>query len=178
MATAVSLQTTAGESEEARWSADSVSRAAGTARPTRERAVAVAMRLTHDRQLSEDIVQEVLLKAWKDPSLGSAMRLRRAWLFTASNNHRPWRSGVAPSSSGGSARGKRRRRDQRGTDRWLIAGRGSLSVEHRYVISAAYYEGRSVADTARPESRKHRQVPAALRTQSLRLALQRKRTRP
>ena len=26
-----------------------------------------AMRLTHDRQLSEDVVQEVLLKAWKDP---------------------------------------------------------------------------------------------------------------
>ena len=29
-----------------------------------------AMRRTHDRQLSEDIVQEVLLRAWKDPSLG------------------------------------------------------------------------------------------------------------
>ena len=43
-----------------------------------------AMRLTRDRQLSEDIVREVLLKAWKDPSLGSATRLQRAWLFTAS----------------------------------------------------------------------------------------------
>ena len=46
-----------------------------------------AMRLTHDRQLSEDVVQEVLLKAWKDPGLvdrhpGAA----RAWLFTACRN--------------------------------------------------------------------------------------------
>jgi RNA polymerase sigma-70 factor, ECF subfamily len=33
-----------------------------------------AMRRTRDRQLSEDIVQEVLLRAWKDPSLGSAIK--------------------------------------------------------------------------------------------------------
>ena len=34
-------------------------------------------------------------------------------------------------------------------DRWLIAeALSSLSVEHRAVISAAYYEGRSVADIA------------------------------
>ena len=29
-----------------------------------------AMRLTRDRELSEDVVQEVLLKAWNDPGLG------------------------------------------------------------------------------------------------------------
>ena len=47
-----------------------------------------AMRLTRDRQLSEDIVvQEVLLKAWKDPSLGQRDEAAaRAWLFTASRN--------------------------------------------------------------------------------------------
>ena len=46
-----------------------------------------AMRLTHDRQLSEDVVQEVLLKAWKDPSLGQRDEAAaRAWLFTASRN--------------------------------------------------------------------------------------------
>ena len=32
-------------------------------------------------------------------------------------------------------------------DRWLIAeALGSLSMEHRSVINAAYYEGRSVAE--------------------------------
>ena len=57
-----------------------------------------AMRLTRDRELSEDVVQEVLLKAWKDPGLG----LRddgaaRAWLFTASRNLiiDRWRSAAA-----------------------------------------------------------------------------------
>jgi RNA polymerase sigma-70 factor, ECF subfamily len=46
-----------------------------------------AMRLTHDRQLSEDVVQDVLLKAWKDPSLGQRDEAAaRAWLFTASRN--------------------------------------------------------------------------------------------
>ena len=45
------------------------------------------MRLTQDRQLSEDVVQEVLLKAWKDPGLGQRDDgAARAWLFTASRN--------------------------------------------------------------------------------------------
>jgi RNA polymerase sigma-70 factor (ECF subfamily) len=46
-----------------------------------------AMRRTRDRQLSEDIVQDVLLRAWKDPGLGqSDQAAARAWLFTASRN--------------------------------------------------------------------------------------------
>src|SRR4030095_418822 len=54
----------------------------------------VAMRRTHHRGLSEDIVKEVLLGAWKDPSLGQRDQpAARNWLFTASRNliiHR-WR---------------------------------------------------------------------------------------
>ena len=46
-----------------------------------------ALRLTHDRQIAEDVVQEVLLKAWKDPGLGERDdSAARAWLFTASRN--------------------------------------------------------------------------------------------
>jgi RNA polymerase sigma-70 factor (ECF subfamily) len=146
-----------------------------------------AMRLTHDRQLSEDIVQEVLLKAWKDPSLGQRDEAAaRAWLFTASRNLiiDRWRSAASrheqrieepPEESVGDATSVV-------LDRWLIAeALSSLSVEHRSVISAAYYEGRSVADiSARlriPEGTVKSRLHYGLRT--LRLALQEKGvTRP
>jgi RNA polymerase sigma-70 factor (ECF subfamily) len=146
-----------------------------------------AMRLTHDRQLSEDVVQEVLLKAWKDPSLGQRDEAAaRAWLFTASRNLiiDKWRSASSrheqrieepPEESVGDATSVV-------LDRWLIAeALTSLSVEHRSVISAAYYEGRSVADiSARlriPEGTVKSRLHYGLRT--LRLALQEKGvTRP
>jgi RNA polymerase sigma-70 factor, ECF subfamily len=146
-----------------------------------------AMRLTHDRQLSEDVVQEVLLKAWKDPSLGQRDdAAARAWLFTASRNLiiDRWRSAASrheqrieepPEESVGDATSVV-------LDRWLIAeALSSLSVEHRSVISAAYYEGRSVADiSARlriPEGTVKSRLHYGLRT--LRLALQEKGvTRP
>ena len=85
-----------------------------------------AMRLTHDRQLSEDIVQEVLLKAWKDPSLGQHDQAEaRSWLFTASRNLiiDRWRSAASqheqrmedpPEESAGDATSVV-------LDRWLIA---------------------------------------------------------
>ena len=111
-----------------------------------------AMRLTRDRELSEDVVQEVLLKAWNDPGLGQRDEgAARAWLFTASRNLiiDRWRSAasrhelrteVAPDQSVGDATSVV-------LDRWLIAeALSSLSAEHRTVISAAYFEGRSVAD--------------------------------
>ena len=146
-----------------------------------------AMRLTRDRQLSEDVVQEVLLKAWKDPGLGERDDgAARAWLFTASRNLiiDRWRSAAS--------RREQRNRGADGTavgdassvvlDRWLIADAlGGLSVEHRTVISAAYFEGRSVADiSARlhiPEGTVKSRLHYGLRT--LKLILQEKGvTRP
>jgi RNA polymerase sigma-70 factor (ECF subfamily) len=67
-------------------------------------------------------------------------------------------------------------------DRWLIADAlGSLPVEQRSIINAAYYEGRSIADiSARlriPEGTVKSRLHYGLRT--LRLALQEKGvTRP
>jgi len=146
-----------------------------------------AMRLTRDRELSEDVVQEVLLKAWNDPGLGQRDDgAARAWLFTASRNLiiDRWRSAAS-------------RREQRTADpldqavgdatsvvldRWLIAeALGGLSLEHRTVISAAYFEGRSVADIATrlhiPEGTVKSRLHYGLRT--LRLILQEKGvTRP
>ena len=146
-----------------------------------------AMRRTQDCQLSEDIVQEVLLRAWKDPSLGQRdQAAARAWLFIASRNLiiDRWRSAAfryeqrmedRPEESAGDA-------TSGVLDRWLIAeALGSLSVEQRSVINAAYYEGRSIADiSARlriPEGTVKSRLHYGLRT--LRLALQEKGvTRP
>jgi RNA polymerase sigma-70 factor (ECF subfamily) len=146
-----------------------------------------AMRLTHDRELAEDVVQEVLLKAWKDPGLvGRDDAAARAWLFTASRNLiiDRWRSaasrhelktGVVPDRSEADETSKV-------LDRWLIAEAfGGLSAEHRAVISAAYYEGRSVADISSrlsiPEGTVKSRLHYGLRT--LKLILQEKGvTRP
>lgn len=146
-----------------------------------------AMRLTHDRQLSEDIVQEVLLKAWKDLSLGQHDQAEaRSWLFTASRNLiiDRWRRA--------SSRHEQRMEDPPEEsasdatsvvlDRWLIAeALASLSTKQRSVINAAYYEGRSIADiSARlrsPEGTVKSRLHYGLR--NLRLALQEKGlTRP
>ena len=67
-------------------------------------------------------------------------------------------------------------------DRWLIADAlAELSGDHRAVVSASYYEGRSVADIAArlgiPEGTVKSRLHYALRT--LRLVLQEKGvTRP
>jgi RNA polymerase sigma-70 factor, ECF subfamily len=145
-----------------------------------------AMRRTHDRELSEDIVQEVLLRAWKDPSLGQRdQAAARNWLFTASRNLiiDRWRSAASrheqrmedpPEESAGDATSVV-------LDRWLIAeALASLSMEQRSVINAAYYEGRSIADISAqlriPEGTVKSRLHYGLRT--LRLALQVKGVTP
>ena len=146
-----------------------------------------ALQELHDRQVAEDVVQEVLLRAWKDPQLGQrGEAAARAWLFTASRNLiiDRWRSAAsrhelrteeAPDQSVGDATSVV-------LDRWLIAeALSSLSVDHRAVIAAAYYEGRSVADIAArlriPEGTVKSRLHYGLRT--LKLVLQEKGvTRP
>jgi RNA polymerase sigma-70 factor (ECF subfamily) len=113
-----------------------------------------AMRFTHDRQVAEDVVQEVLLRALRDPELGKrGDAAARAWLFTTSQNliidrwpsassRHEYRTEEAPDQSEADA-------TSIVLDRWLITeAMASLSLEHRTVIAAAYSEGRSVADIA------------------------------
>lgn len=113
-----------------------------------------ALRLTHDSQAAEDVVQEVLLRAWRDPHLldhpGPGMR---AWLFTVTRRLivDRWRSAANrheaigdPSLEPGEAD-----RSAEVLDRWIVLDAlRSLSAEHRQVIAAAYYEGRGIADIA------------------------------
>ena len=140
-----------------------------------------ALRLTSDRELAEDIVQEVLLRAWKDPRLAERDEQGvRAWLFTATRNlvidrwrsahSRYERSGDVPDQSVSDA-------TSMALDRWLIADAvAGLTEAHRAVVTAAYYEGRSVADIASrlgvPEGTVKSRLHYALRT--LKLILQEK----
>jgi RNA polymerase sigma-70 factor (ECF subfamily) len=146
-----------------------------------------ALRLTHDRELAEDVVQEVLLKAWKDPGLvGRDPAAARAWLYTATRNLiiDRWRSASSRHELRSVEPPERSEADATNVvlDRWLIAEAfGSLSDEHRSVITAAYYEGRTVADIAGrlqiPEGTVKSRLHYGLRT--LRLILQEKGvTRP
>lgn len=145
-----------------------------------------ALRLTHDPQVAEDVVQEALLRAWRDPDLGTRSdAAARAWLFTVTRHLvvDRWRSAAARHEVG-PVDVEEAVEDRSGDvlDRWLIADAlVGLSREHREVITAAYYEGRSVAEIATslriPVGTVKSRLHYGLR--SLRLALQEKGvTRP
>lgn len=141
-----------------------------------------ALRLTHDPQAAEDVVQEALLRAWRDPDLvNRSDAAARAWLFTVTRHLvvDRWRSAAARHETGPVDVEGKGEADRTGEvlDRWLIADAlGVLSALHREVITAAYYEGRSVAEIARalqvPEGTVKSRLHYGLR--SLRLALQEK----
>lgn len=141
-----------------------------------------AVRLTRDPQLAEDLVQESLLRAWRDPQLGARSDAQaRAWLFTVVRNLvvDRWRSAASRHEVAGLDWVDPVTGDRTGEvlDRWLIADAlGSLSADHRRVVAAAYYEGRTVAEIAVelsiPEGTVKSRLHYGLR--SLRLALQEK----
>jgi len=146
-----------------------------------------ALRLTRDAQVAEDVVQESLLRAWRDPQLGTRTEPQhRAWLFTVVRNLviDRWRSAASRHELAGVEAPEVVEPDRATEvlDRWLIAdGLAQVSSEHRRVITAAYYEGRSVAEIAAelhvPEGTVKSRLHYGLR--SLRLALQEKGvTRP
>jgi RNA polymerase sigma-70 factor, ECF subfamily len=129
-----------------------------------------AMWRTRDRQLSEDIVQEVLLRAWKDPGLGQRdQAAARAWLFTASRNliTDRWRSAASRYEQRMEDPPEKRAGDATSLvlDRWLLAeALASLSTEQHSVINAVYDDRRYLCPA--PQPRRNRQVTAALRTQN------------
>ncbi|CCH76200.1 RNA polymerase sigma factor [Nostocoides japonicum T1-X7] len=141
-----------------------------------------AMRLTRDPQTAEDVVQEALLRAWRDPELTNRSEAAsRAWLYTVVRHLvvDRWRSAAVRHETAVDEVGERAVTDRTAEvlDRWLVTDAlGLLSRQHREVIAAAYYEGRSVADIAGrlgiPEGTVKSRLHYGLR--SLRLALQEK----
>ncbi len=107
-----------------------------------------------DRQRAEDVVQETLLRAWRDRSiLDSPSPAVRAWLFTVARNIviDQWRSRrshpetpLAELPDDGVDDGS----DQALLS-WVVADALTrLSPEHRAVLLECYYRGRPVAEAA------------------------------
>ena len=118
--------------------------------------LAYALRLTDgDRNRAEDIVQETLLRAWRNlDRLDEAAGPVRPWLFTVAQHlaidaHRARRA--RPPEVGEAALAHVPELDQveGALDRIIIADAlNSLSQEHRRVIIETYYRGRTVAEAA------------------------------
>ncbi|WP_394555177.1 sigma-70 family RNA polymerase sigma factor [Agromyces sp. MMS24-JH15] len=110
--------------------------------------------LTGDRAFADDVVQEVLLRAWRRPRLldeteGSA----RAWLFTVARNLviDDRRSARARREFPVDELPERAQADATDAafDRWLVADAiGDLTDDHRAVLRCVYFGGRSVAEAA------------------------------
>jgi RNA polymerase sigma-70 factor (ECF subfamily) len=140
------------------------------------------LRLTgHDKARAEDVVQETLLRAWRnfstlDESQGSV----RAWLFKVARNIviDEWRTKRAQSEVSVADVPEVAGDDER-TDQlllsWVVADAFTrLSPEHRAVLIECYYRGASVAEASRrigvPEGTVKSRTHYALR--ALRLALE------
>lgn len=138
------------------------------------------LHLTGDDELSHDVVQEALLRMWKNPNiLEQGVSAARAWLYKVARNvvidekrsaraRREVRSAEIP---------ERERSDptESALDSWLVADAlVQLTPDHRTVIIRAYYMGQSVAELAEeldvPQGTVRSRLHYGLR--ALRLALQ------
>ena len=140
------------------------------------------LRLTgHDRAHAEDVVQETLLRAWRnrdrlDESRGSV----RSWLFTVARNIviDEWRTSRVRSEVSVAdvpEAGEPGDRTDQLLLSWVVADAVlTLSPDHRAVLLECYYRGASVTQAARrlgiPEGTVKSRTHYALR--ALRLALQ------
>lgn len=114
-----------------------------------------ALKLTNgDRNRAEDVVQETLLRAWRNTQvLDQTRRSARAWLFTVARRIAidGWRSAAARSEVSTDTPPERPSPDEteRALQGWLVAeALGELSQAHREVLVLCFFQGYSVADAA------------------------------
>ena len=133
-----------------------------------------------DQVRAQDVVQETMLRAWRQPDVLDQVRGSvRPWLFTVARHivvdewrrHRTDRD--VPLDSGPES-GVDDRTDAV-LDSWIVGeALTRLSADHRAVLEQCYYQGRTTADAARmlgiPEGTVKSRAHYALR--ALRLALQ------
>ena len=116
---------------------------------------AYVVRLTGgDRARAQDVVQETLLRAWRNPSvLDQSTGSARGWLFTVArriviDDWRTTRARVELVTAAVPERSSPDATDQ-ALDRQLVsAALRTLSGEHRAVLIECFYRGSSVAEAA------------------------------
>jgi RNA polymerase sigma-70 factor (ECF subfamily) len=112
--------------------------------------LAYATRLAGDRAVAEDVVQETLVRAWRNPeALANNKGSVRGWLFTITRNivmdkfrakaARPTEVAESPSSTPVQS--------DHADD--VLDALDRLSPEHRDVLTSIYYKGHSVEETAK-----------------------------
>ncbi|MBU2665381.1 sigma-70 family RNA polymerase sigma factor [Actinoplanes bogorensis] len=117
--------------------------------------LAYATRLMGDRPLGEDVVQETLIRAWRNPeALTNDKGSVRGYLFTITRNiaidrHRARQARPAEvAETPGSTPVEKDHADQVVDSMVVLGAMEKLSDEHQQVLKEIYFQGRSVEEAA------------------------------
>ncbi|MGK5681375.1 sigma-70 family RNA polymerase sigma factor [Actinoplanes sp. URMC 104] len=117
--------------------------------------LAYATRLMGDRALGEDVVQETLIRAWRNPgALTEDKGSVRGYLFTITRNiaidrHRARQARPAEVAETVSSTAVSGDHADAVVDSMVVLGAmGKLSDEHQQVLRAIYFQGRTVDEAA------------------------------
>ncbi len=116
---------------------------------------AYVLRLTGDRGRAEDVVQETLLRAWRNPRvLDQSQGSPRAWLFTVArriviDDWRARQSRPEVSTAEPPERGVADQSEQVVISEVVTAALRTLSPLHREVLLETFYRGSSVDDASK-----------------------------
>ncbi|WP_405535527.1 sigma-70 family RNA polymerase sigma factor [Streptomyces sp. NBC_00075] len=118
--------------------------------------LAYAQRLTGDRGAAEDVVQETLVRAWKNPdSLVNGKGSVRGWLLTVARNiiTDRYRAKAARPTEVAESPGRppveKDHADAVVDSMLVMEALDRLSPDHRDVLREIYFQGRSVAEAAK-----------------------------